>query len=68
MVLRVFVRFRAKLGDKNKKNKGQRFVANGCPTNFTLLITGKKPICLRKIQISLITWLILVSCTLSENC
>lgn len=41
MVLRVFIRFRAKLGDKNKKNKGQRFIANGCPPNFTLLITEK---------------------------
>ena len=43
MVWRVFIRFRAKLGDKNKKNKEQRFIANGCPPNFTLLITEKKP-------------------------
>lgn len=48
MVLRVFIRFRAKLGDKNKKNKGQRFIANGCPPNFTLLITEKNLICLKK--------------------
>lgn len=41
MVLCVFIRFRAKLGDKNKKNKEQRFIANGCPPNFTLLITEK---------------------------
>lgn len=48
MVLRVFIRFRAKSGDKNKKNKGQRFIANGCPPNFTLLITEKNLICLKK--------------------